>query len=82
VCYTLHTPRLSQDQLEAFLNRVEQAKRACLDDTRHPDVVLTMALYIYTHEPMCHFVVRPLNITTWQGGEWAARYKHAERSEP
>lgn len=150
-------PRMTPEELEAFLRRIEQAKLACLDDTGHPYVVPIMCLYrngafylvargraawrsflqrdgrvslnledgeqraqvqgqaelvagpvvgvpanapyihelatqqgwaddpymrnIYKHEPMYHFVVRPLKITSWQGGEWAARYKHAEWSE-
>jgi hypothetical protein len=29
-------------------------------------------------EPRWLLFVRPLRMTTWQGVDWAARYKHAE----
>lgn len=30
------------------------------------------------HEPMVGIFVKPIKITSWKGGEWANRYKHAD----
>lgn len=33
---------------------------------------------LHTHEPMWGFFIRPRKMTSWQGGGWAKRYKHAD----
>ncbi len=33
---------------------------------------------MHTYEPMWGFFIRPSKMTSWQGGEWAKRYKHAD----
>lgn len=33
---------------------------------------------LHAYEPMWGFFVRPSKMTSWQGGGWAQRYKHAE----
>lgn len=33
---------------------------------------------LHTHEPMWSYFVRPIRMTSWQGGGWAKRYKHAD----
>jgi len=66
-------PVIGASKLESLW--VERAQRdGWLDD---PGV---QAYYhnIYTHEPMYGFFIRPIKITSWQGGEWAKRYKHAD----
>lgn len=35
-------------------------------------------LNVQRYEPMYGFFVRPSKITSWQGGAWAKRYKHAD----
>jgi len=37
------------------------------------------ALETYRHEPFWWFFVRPSRMTSFRGGDWAARYKHVDR---
>ncbi len=72
------TGPLDPDELAAFLAQPLTAKLGCLDDDGWPYVVpILYATYPGAQEPGWGFFVRPLKITSWQGG-WAKRYKSYE----
>ncbi len=82
---------MSQAEVEGFLARNPLCRLGCLDEEGWPYVVPVWyqyrdgGFYIVSRsawagyikrEPRWLLFVRPDKTTTWQGVDWAARYKH------